>query len=292
MGIYGLTRYVHKNQECIEYINLIEVAREMGGLELLVDGLPLIYHFVEKMWETLVKSSNNVSIMYQNIEFEAISSALRKMILDLRSFGINLRWYFDGCKGCSKKEFENKLLRVTQRCEKNRRNRNELIAALRGRTYFSEVTKQGNITSLLLMELKETIESSGCEIVHCLGEADPIIARDLLERKSFAAITNDSDFFIFPNSTVILVQLFDENNALGLGTGALLPHDLANKDFIVGVITSERVAASLMVSVIVSLSSLPSNSQITEGFMGEVLQSVPLAMLMSTLYSSASSRAT
>ena len=114
---------------------------------------------------------------------------------------------------------------------------------------IADLASDGNIRPVLLeVQMFSTLRRCGCEVIQCVsGEADYVVAKNLVEReKAFAVLSNDSDFCIFKGSRFICNELWDLNNEMGLG----LPSAVTRKPtcLLCEVITSDRLIQQLGVS--------------------------------------------
>ena len=103
MGVQGLLTHCLKNKEqCVEFVDLVEVARQHHGIDILVDFYSFQQLFISKLWESLTAQTGNPYLRLAGGEYETLDARLTKLVTDLRSLNIHLVMYVDGGKGTSK----------------------------------------------------------------------------------------------------------------------------------------------------------------------------------------------
>lgn len=250
MGISGLMTWCLEHQrECCEFVNLIEVARQRRGIEILVDYYGFQHFIVDKIWTSLGRLRNNLYLRILGGEYKSMAVYLKKLIKDLQSLDIRLVFFMDGTKGCSKETMDNKLQTWTKRHQDDIKHIREILAVCYEHNSIEQLSSSAKIRPVLLeVVFKSVLKECGCRVFTVTtGEADCEIAKELLEReKAFAILGNDSDFCIFKDCRFIPFTLFDIRNDLQLDACEELPDKPLRLE--VGVISSKRVAHSLKFS--------------------------------------------
>ena len=100
MGISGLlTHCLEHRAECVEEVNLVEVAQNRGGIEILVDFYSFEHFVVRRLWRSLTRVTQNPLIRVLGGEYELFDKAFRKLYTDLKAVGITWVIFIDGAKG-------------------------------------------------------------------------------------------------------------------------------------------------------------------------------------------------
>ena len=256
MGVRGLLGFIKKNESsCAEYVDLVEVARQRGGIELLVDQT-FEYKLEDNMFKSLSTSYGNPYVKLQGGEYLHVHEYLSKFVNDLKSLGIDLVFYFDGAKGTSTSGDEKKYETLKARHKWKMEKLSRLLEVCDGMRHVQRLDEKGNDKfikpPLLETQVRETLnclcEKRLCEVIYCTsGEADLIIAKHLRDRpKAYAILSSDADFCIFKDCKVIPDDLFDLQNELQVGGKQPMPSK--PKWLEAAVVSSERVAEVLGVS--------------------------------------------
>lgn len=227
MGVQGLlTTCLQRRDECTEEADLIEVARQQDGIELLVDFYSFEHQILYKFWFALCQLRGNEYLRILGGEYESLNKYLTKFIEDLKSVGISLVFYCDGAKGTSTEALRQKLDTWIKRHEQDIVRMNEILGVCQGQTNISNLPLETSIRPVLLEDqFRMTLKNCGCEFNQSVaGEADMLLAQALKDRpKSYAILSNDSDFCIIKDSRFIPFQLFDLENDLQLDAPAEEP---------------------------------------------------------------------
>ena len=77
----------------------MDIARERGGIEILVDFYSLDHYLIERLSTSLNIVSKNPLIHVQGGEYKTIDEFVRKLYTDLKNVGITLVIVTDGSKG-------------------------------------------------------------------------------------------------------------------------------------------------------------------------------------------------
>ena len=250
MGVRGLLGYCldHKSCECVKYVNIVEVAKEKGAIEILVDFYAFMHYVLQRFWRTLTTVNNNPLLRLMGGEYAAFDAYLTKLVTDLRSCGIHLVMYIDGARGSSKATMDRKLQTWKDRYSQDLQKMRDNLDVIAGYKQISDLSEDSAVRPVLLeVQMMETLKACECEVVQCTsGEADYVLARNLMIRpQAFAIFSNDSDFCIFRDCRFIPCQLFDINNDLKLGGMQQLPEK--PQQLTVGVLHSSAVASLLQV---------------------------------------------
>lgn len=264
MGVRGLLGYCldHKS-ECVRYVDIVEVAKEKGIIEILVDFYAFMHYVRQRFWRTMTTVNNNPFMRLMGGEYAALDTYLTKLIADLRSCGIHLVMYVDGARGSSKTTMERKLQTWKDRYSQDMQKLRDNLDVIAGYKQTTDLSEDSAVRSVLLeVQMFETFKACNCEVVQCTaGEADYVLARNLMMRpQAFAIFSNDSDFCIFKDCRFIPCQLFDTNNDLRLGGMQKLPEK--PQQLTVGVIHSSTVATLLQLedeSSLIELSIIAGN---------------------------------
>ena len=249
MGVRGLLGHCleHKS-ECVEFVDIVEVAKEQGSIKILVDFNAFIYYIMEQFWKKMAAVNNNQFHKFTGGEYATLDAYLTKLITNLRSCGIHLVMYVDGAKGSSKTTMERKLQTWTDQHSKNMWKMRDNLNVIAGYKQIADFSDDSRILPVLLkIQMFETFRMCNCEVVHCTaGEADYVLAHNLMiHPQPFAILGNDSDFCIFKDCRFIPHELFDTNNDMKLGGSQKMPEK--PQRLRVGVIHSHQVASLLQV---------------------------------------------
>ena len=255
MGVQGLLSTCLKQEhQCVQYVDLVELARNRGGIEILVDFYSFEHLIVANFWRGLSILMNNEFIRIQGGEYKTLHEYMTKLVKDLTSLDIHLVIYIDGAKGSSKIGTEQKLATWKKRHYSDMKKLSDLLSVCTGKIQMKSVPETTSVRPVLLeVQLMHTLrECKLCEVIQIpSGEADFVIAKNLLQRpKAYAIMSNDSDFCIFPDCVFIPNDLFDLNNDLQLGSPALLPEKPIRLS--VGCVCANKVHGMLGVSIILS----------------------------------------
>lgn len=250
MGITGFLSWCLNHQgECCEFVNLVEVARQRKGIEILVDYYSFQHFILEKIWINLGRLRNNLYLRISGGEYKSIGLYVKKLIKDLQSLDIRLVFFIDSAKGCSKETTDHKLPSWVKRHQEDIKKLREILAVCYEHNSIENLPSFSNIRPVLLeVVFLSVLKDCGCRIFHITtGEADCEIAKEFLEReKAYAIFSNDSDFCIFKDCCFIPNQLFDICNDLQLDACEELPDKPLRLE--VGVISSKRVMDTLKFS--------------------------------------------
>lgn len=249
MGIRGLlTAIVERKEQCSETVDLVQVAQERGGIEILVDFYSFEHLLVRALWKTLAAFKHNEFLRVLGAEYETMDAYMGKIAKDLKSLGISLVFYIDGNKGASSEETKQKMdtwkYRFRSDCQKKR----EIIAVCAGQGQFADLSEEAIIRPVCLeIQIVKTLRTAGCEVIQMpAGEADSLIAKHMREReKAFAVLSNDSDFCVFKDCCFIPNILFDLGSDLGLTQPLVLPRK--PQRLLCGVVSSKGVQRMLQV---------------------------------------------
>ena len=227
MGVQGLlTTCLKRRDECTEEADLVEVARQQDGIELLVDFYSFEHQILYKFWFALCQLRGNEYLRILGGEYASLNRYLTKFIEDLKSVGISLVFYCDGAKGTSTEALRQKLDTWIKRHDQDIVKMNEILGVCQGRTNISNLPLETNIRPVLLEDqFRMTLKNCGCEFNQSVaGEADMLLAQALKDRpKAYAILSNDSDFCIIKDSRFIPFQLFDLENDLQMDAPAEEP---------------------------------------------------------------------
>ena len=107
MGVRGLITTIRKRQEeCVDFfdlVDLVEVARQKGGIEILVDYYAFQNFIIQKIWNGLSKDRNNEFLRLCGGEYGTIEEYITKFVQDLKSLDITLVFFVNGGQGtCTK----------------------------------------------------------------------------------------------------------------------------------------------------------------------------------------------
>ncbi|ELU07250.1 hypothetical protein CAPTEDRAFT_190174 [Capitella teleta] len=264
MGVRGLmTLCMEKKTECSDLVDLVEVASERGGIELLVDYHSFEFFILESFHQSYMARCNNPHLPVMGGEYHSLDLYLTELIGNLKSVNIDLVMFESGSRGNCPEEDRQKLERIKSKEAEKRSNIEKLMGLCDGTTSLREVKNEMSMPVVPCrgIQFTCTLVRCGCEFIGVpFGDADTAIARSLIDRpKAYAVLSNDSDFLIFPGCKMIPHKLFDINNSLGLGDDQALPslpHSLQCR-----VMSSTKVARCLEVreSDLVDLSILGSN---------------------------------
>ncbi|XP_076451620.1 uncharacterized protein LOC143287487 [Babylonia areolata] len=247
MGIRGLlTAIVERKEECSETVDLIQVAKERSGIELLVDFYSFEHMLVRFLWKSLATFKQNEYLRILGAEYETIDTFVGKLVKDLKSLGISLVFFIDGSKGASNLETRQKIDTWKFRFRSECLTKRDILNVCAGQGHISELSEDAIMRSVCLeIQLVKTLRNLGCEVVQSpMGEADLTLARGMKEReKAYAVLSNDSDFCVFKDCCFIPNILFDLGGDLGLGQP--LVSSRKPQRLMCGVVSAQRVQMML-----------------------------------------------
>ncbi|KAL8584107.1 hypothetical protein ACOMHN_011722 [Nucella lapillus] len=247
MGIRGLlTAIVERKETCSETVDLIQVAKDRGGIEILVDFYSFEHLLVRALWKSLATFKQNEYLRILGAEYETIDAYVGKLVKDLKSLGISLVFYIDGSKGASTLETKQKIDTWKYRCRSECLTKREILNVCAGHGHISELSDDTIMRSVCLeIQLLKTLQTKQCEVVQMpMGEADLMLAKEMREReKAFAVLSNDSDFCVFKDCCFIPNILFDLGGDLGLGQA--LVSSLKPERLMCGVVSAKGVQRML-----------------------------------------------
>ncbi|WAR13844.1 hypothetical protein MAR_003949 [Mya arenaria] len=243
MGVLGLLSTCLEDADaCTDTYDLVQVAQQPGGLELIVDFNSFKHHILLKFWKGLSKLRGNYFLRILGGEYETLHNYVTKLVNDLKSLDIHLVFYIDGEKGSSIEVLRQKFDTWKERHIKEIERMSQILNVLRQKTDIRDMSWDTNINPVLLNDqLMATLRSCDCEIHQSpVGEADLLIIRALRDSPmAFAILSNDSDFCVFKGSRLIPDDLFDIENDLQLREPRELPEK--PRKLIVKVISTENV---------------------------------------------------
>ena len=249
MGIRGLlTAIIERKEECSEAVDLVQVAKERGGIELLVDFYSFEHLLVRSLWQSLAAFKQNEFLRILGAEYETMDAFVGKIATDLKSLGISLVFYIDGSKGASTVETKQKIDTWKYRYRSECLRKRDILTVCAGQGHVSELTDDAIMRSVCLeIQIVNTLKKSGCEVIqNPMGEADLFLAKQMKEReKAFAVVSNDSDFCVFKDCSFIPNILFDLGGDLGLGQPLVLPRK--PQRLMCGVVSARGVQKMLQV---------------------------------------------
>ncbi|WAR13832.1 hypothetical protein MAR_003937 [Mya arenaria] len=247
MGVQGLLGTCLENREaCTDTYDLVQVAQQQGGLELIVDFYSFEHYILSKFWKGLSQLRGNDYLRILGGEYASLHNYVTKLVNDLKSQDIHLVFYIDAGKGSSFDTLRQKFNTWANRHEEDIKKMSQILDVLWGKTEISQLSTYTNIRPVVLEDqFMAALRSCGCEIHQSpAGEADLLIIRALRDRsKAFAILSNDSDFCVFKESRLIPQELFDIENDLQLGEPRELPEKPLRLN--VKVISTENVMAML-----------------------------------------------
>ncbi|OWF45827.1 uncharacterized protein LOC110456509 isoform X3 [Mizuhopecten yessoensis] len=245
MGVRGLlSACMRQRNACVHEVDLIQVARERGGIEILVDYYSFELFVMEQFWFSLCHHQHNDYLWILGGEYASLDVYLKKLIQHLKALGIQLVFFVDGARGASTETTREKLDTWIERHHRELGKIRDIMSVCCG---FMPITElQENVRATLQEEqFKHTLRQCDCEVYQDpAGEADCVIAQALHQReKAYAVFSNDSDFCIFRDCTFIPRTQFDLMGDLQLGAVCDMP--IKPERLMVGVITTDRVMAIL-----------------------------------------------
>ena len=243
MGVHGLlSECLSRRNECTEIVDLVDVARQKGGIEILVDFYCFQQLLIANFWKSLAGLSKNDFLRISGGEYGSLDVYLTKLIKDLKALDIHLVMFVDGAKGSSKIGTQQKLSTWKYRHHNDLKKLRAILEVCEGRTKITDLSPSNNVRPVLLeVQVFETLKKCNCEVVQCsAGEADFVIVRNLRARpKAYAVLSNDSDFCMFEDCRFIPNELFDMKNDLGLGEPQLPEQPIRLQ---CGILISDKVA--------------------------------------------------
>ena len=252
MGVWGLLSACLRQQNtCTEgEEDLVQIARQRDGIELLVDLKSFQYTIMYKFWTALSALRENPYLKILGGEYGSLDRYVTKLIEDLKSLGIKLVFFDDGAKGSSMEALRQKSNTWIKRHDEDIKRMSRILDVCRGKINIQDLEEEAYIHPVSLEDqFVSVIKRCGCEFnQNPAGEADLLLIRALIEReKAYAILSDDSDFCIFPGGRFIPIQLFDTENGLQLGQPLEVPEKPLR--LMVKVITTEKVMSMLQVCV-------------------------------------------
>lgn len=231
---------MRQREACVEQVDLVQLARNRNGIEILVDYYSFELFVLEQFWFSICHHKQNDYLWIMGGEYAALDVYLKKLIQDLKALRINLVFFVDGAKGASTETTREKMDTWIERHHRDVGKIDNMMRVCCGAMPISELQE---IVRPLLQEEQfiHTLRQCGCEVYQDpAGEADCVIAQALQQReKAYAVFSNDSDFCIFENCTFIPSTQFDMMGDLKLGAACDIP--IKPERLMVGVITTDRV---------------------------------------------------
>ena len=222
MGVFGLLSHCLEHRiECAEYADLVEIAAQRDGIELLVDFYAFEHYVLKNFWKSLGHCSNNPYLRILGGNYGALDAFVSKLVKDLKALNIHLVMFVDGAKGSSRVVAEQKMDTWKYRHKRDLQKLRDILEVAYGNKKIQDLPDDTWVRPVLLeVQMFETLKACECEVVSLSsGEADYVIARTLRDRpKAYAILSNDSDFCIFQNCRFIPYELFDANEDLQLGS--------------------------------------------------------------------------
>ena len=252
MGVRGLLGYILQHrEECVEYIDLVERAREPpycenGGLEILVD----YFCFEKWLYERLLRgvAPDNLFARVCGGEYWVAHEGVQRLQQDLAAVNIRLVWIVDGSKGSSNRTWRRKLPTWKQRHSEDINRVNRALQMCAGLIAPLEYTDDiGVRPTLLRFQILKSLREVGAEVIQlAFGEADYTIAQALTMRSNAVAVlSNDSDFALFRDSVFVPFELFDIENDIGLNSSSSGVSQSRPLRLLVGAVSTLRVMKSL-----------------------------------------------
>lgn len=243
MGVRGLmSTILNRQEEGVDTVDLVETARQRGGIEILVDYYSFQHFIVQKFWNGLSQCRNNEFLRICGGEYGTLETYVTKFVQDLQSLNIKLVFYVDGAKGTCTEATRQKLDTWMRRHCGEAERLNKIMDVCRGVTYIQDLPEDVLIRPVLIeIQIHHNLKQIGCTIFHTIfDEADYLIAKDLQERpQAFAVLSNDSDFCIFKDCRFIPFELFDMHHDMKLGHPSDLPEQPLR--LMVGMVTTAKV---------------------------------------------------
>lgn len=238
MGIKGIVKYCSDHAAALnETVDLVEIARQWGGLKLLVDSNGFVIYLMGKLHTSVCSDSgrNAPHIAAIGGEYALLKSYLTRFVKVLSDANIELVWFFDGAKGSRASELEHRVETWISRRVRARKIAKNVVQAyndgkekLRDQTLTSSDQYQDEIkTSLFRVEYRELLRElyggevvDGCRLLgsmhQCVyGEADLEIASRFSNScggkssagQPFAIVSNNVDFALLKNCQWIPVHV-------------------------------------------------------------------------------------
>ena len=251
MGVFSLMHYVLDHRDtCTEFVDLIEISSQKGGVEILVDYYSFQQMLMLNFFKSLSSCSGNPYLKLLGGEYGAIDAFVSKLVSDLKALSINLVMFVDGSKGSSRIGTQQKLETWKHRHENDVKKLAELIDVITGNKNIQDLSQDTAIRPVLVeIQIFDTLRKCDVEIIQLSsGEADAAIAKNLQGRpKAYAIYSNDTDFCIFQNCKVIFQELFDIHKNLQLGSDKRWLPDKPTR-LVCGIVSSEKLQSHLGVS--------------------------------------------
>ncbi|XP_041378105.1 uncharacterized protein LOC121390373 [Gigantopelta aegis] len=247
MGIRGLLSHcLERRDQCTEKVDLIEIAAQQNGIELLVDFYSFQSFVANAFWKSLQSLHRNPYLRISGGEYASLDTYLTKFVTDLKSLDISLVFFIDGGKGSCPETTRQKLDTWVERHKRDLRRMTTILEVCSGMRAIADLADDCNIRPVLLeVQIISTLRRCDCEVVQCVaGEADYVLAKSLTERdRAFAVLSGDTDFCVFKGGRFICYDLWDLNGEMELGLPSAVPKKPTC--LLCEVITSEKLSQQL-----------------------------------------------
>lgn len=248
MGARGLLSQCLRNQNrCCTFVDLVKVAREENGVDILVDYCCFVMWIYGKFIHNLIYRTRNDLLTFYGGEYSSFSLYVSSLIKNLQSVNIYLTFLIDGVEGSCNETRKRKLDTWLYRSSSTPDAMKEMLSLYNKEKSLEDVESY-ILPRLYEMVLFSALTECGCKVVHFAGEADAKIAKRLLDSKAYAVFTNDSDFCIFNDCRFIPFELFDIYNDMKLENCGEFPKKPLYLQ--VGLISNKKVKEMLAVSCI------------------------------------------
>lgn len=250
MGVQGLLFHCLKNQKhCCTFVDLVEVAREQNGIEILVDYYCFANWVYEKFITNLLNLNQNRYLLLYGGEYSSLSTYATALIKNLQSVNIHLTFFIDGARGSCKETARRRLNTWLSRSENDMRKIKKMLSVFNYEINIEDVPCDDIIRPVLRDSIfTSVLTECDCKVVNCSGEADDAITKQLLDSKAFAIFSYDSDFCIFKDCCFIPPKLFDIHNDMELEHCGEIPKKPLHLQ--TGLISTEKVSHMFGVSCI------------------------------------------
>lgn len=257
MGVQGLLgTCLRRQDECTEIVDLIEIAAQRQGIEILVDFYSFQHCILSAFWAAITKLRGNFYLRILGGEYKSLRQYITRFIEALKEKGISLVFYVDGSRGSSQKGLDQKIDTWLQRTSDDVAKLADILEVCHGSIDMVDLPEDTKIRPVVLEdEVISTVKQCGCELHQCpVGEADIVIAKSLRDRQhAFAILSNDTDFCVTVGGRFIPFELFDIDKDMRLGEPMVAPS--YPRKLRVKVITCEKV---------ISMLQLQNHSQLVE----------------------------
>ena len=135
MGVKRLWTFLQENEkDIVQKVDLVPIAKFYENrLKLLVDFDNFVYPLMHMFWDALHNLTGNHALALCGGEYDLLDTFLKNYIEALRSVNIEMVFYFDGGKGSSEVDTQQKMQTWESRHYQNQKRLVETFENIKGR---------------------------------------------------------------------------------------------------------------------------------------------------------------